>query len=277
MPYFEYRFITNNEAISEVLMALLAELPFDTFDLKETELLAYIPENECDIAQLTTYITELQQDYTFTWSQQLIPDENWNADWETSFQPIEVDGRCLIRAPFHPSRPGFEFDILIAPQMSFGTGHHESTYLVLAAMLDIDFSDKIVCDAGCGTGILSVLAAQKGAKSVFAVDHEEWAYRNAIDHMVLNEVGTCVSVHQGDFSLLDGKTVDIILANLNKHILIGNMHLFMAALNDSGTLVVCGILKSDLADVVAEVAKYFYQPISTSTKNDWLSIVFGKI
>lgn len=277
MQYLEYHFITSDEQTAEILMALLAEAGFDTFDQNEHELSAYIQESVDDIERIAAYLDELQQRFVFTWSQKQFEKKNWNAEWEKSFQPVCIANRCLIRAPFHPAQPGIEFDILIEPRMSFGTGHHESTNLIMEEMLGFNLQNKEVCDAGCGTGILAILAYKKGAKHVLGIDNEEWAYQNALDNIALNGIYSGVSVELGDFSLMEGRNFDVILANINKHIVLGNIARFFSSIQPGGYLIVSGILENDIQDVEKEAANYFFQLISTRTKNDWLCAVFQNI
>ena len=277
MQYLEYKLITADDQTAEILMALLAEEGFDIFDQNYNTLSAYIPEKAGNEITIANYLAELQQRFVFTWSQSQFEQRNWNEEWEKSFQPIVVSNTCLIRAPFHPARPEIAFDILIEPRMSFGTGHHESTYLMMEEMLGLNFNKKSICDAGCGTGILSVLAVKKGAQHVLAIDIEEWAYRNAMDNIALNGIYDQIDVELGDFSLMEGKQFDIILANINKHIVLGNIQQFFRSIQPGGILIVSGILQNDIQDVEKEASNYFFQLISTRTKNDWLCAVFQNV
>jgi len=277
IQYLAYHFTTADEQTAEILMALLADYGFDTFDQNDNQLSAYIPDKVEIKNEIATYLFDLQQKFVFTWSQTEMEQKNWNEEWEKNFKPVNIANRCLIRAPFHPAEKSVEFDILIEPRMSFGTGHHESTHLMIQEMLDLNFKGKSVCDAGCGTGILAILAAKKGAQSVFAVDIEEWAYRNALDNIALNNVIDEVTVELGDFSLLQDKQFDIILANINKHIVLGNIQQFFRSISPGGFLIISGILQNDINDVEKEAGNYFFQLISTSSKHDWISAVFQQV
>ena len=274
MLYLEYHLITPDEQTAEILMALLAEEGFDTFDQNENELHAYVPETTGAVEKFAEYLDTLQQRFVFTYSQKQFEQRNWNEEWEKSFQPITVSDRCYIRAPFHPAKADMEFDLLIEPRMSFGTGHHESTHLIIEEMLGLQFNKKTVCDAGCGTGILSILAVKKGATSVKAIDVEEWAYQNALDNIALNSIYDEIQVELGDLSLMEGQQFDIILANINKHIVLANIPQFFRSIQPGGLLIISGILANDIRDVEMEAGNYFFQLISTRTKNDWLCAVF---
>jgi len=274
MNYLEYNFISADEQTAEILMALLSEKGFDTFEQNANQLSAYIEEKKNVISEMDIYLADLQQKFIFTWSQKKFEDKNWNEEWEKNFQPIIVADKCIIRAPFHAANEEMEFEILIEPRMSFGTGHHESTYLLVEEMLELNFENKVVCDAGCGTGVLAILAIKKKSRYVFAVDNNEWAYQNTLDNIKLNEIYDEITTELGEIDLMDGKQFDIILANINKPIIIENIPLFFRSLNKGGLLIVSGILENDINDVIKEANNYFFNLISTRTKNDWICAVF---
>jgi ribosomal protein L11 methyltransferase len=276
-PYLAYHFTTADEQTAEILLALLADYGFDTFDQNENELSAYIADDGAIKNEIAAYLIDLRQQFVFTYTQTEMEQKNWNEEWEKNFQPILIDNRCLIRAPFHPADKNAAFDLLIEPRMSFGTGHHESTHLMIQEILGFNFSGKTVCDAGCGTGILAILAAKKGADSVYAVDIEEWAYRNALDNIALNNVIDEVTVELGDFSLLQDKQFDIILANINKHIVLGNIQQFFRSTKPGGYLIISGILQNDLHDVEKEAGMHYFQLISTRSRQDWIAAVFQQV
>ena len=274
MNYLEYTFTSADEQTAEILMALLSEKGFDTFEQNENQLSAYIEEEKNVIPEMVVYLADLQQKFIFTWSQQKFEDKNWNEEWEKNFKPVIVAEKCLIRAPFHPTNDQIEYDILIEPRMSFGTGHHESTYLLVEEMLGLNFENKQICDAGCGTGILAILAIKKKAAHVLAIDNNEWAYQNTLDNIKLNSIYDEITAELGEIDLMDGKQFDIILANINKPIIMENIPLFFRTLSQGGVLIVSGILENDINDVIKEANNYFFNLISTRTKNDWICAVF---
>ena len=275
MNYLEYIFSASDETTAEILMALLAEKGFDTFEHNENQLSAYIQEQILSSNDIETYLSDLQQKFIFTWQTKKYKDKNWNEEWEKNFQPVMVAGRCLIRAPFHDPDPDADFEIIIEPRMSFGTGHHESTYLMLEEILGLEFKNKTVCDAGCGTGILSILAAKKGALHVYGIDNIEWAHQNSIDNIAMNAVVNNVTVELGDIDLMSGKQFDIILANINKPIIIQNIPLFFRSLNTGGLLIISGILQNDLQDILKDAENYFFSPVSSKIKNDWICVTLA--
>ena len=275
MNYLEYIFSASDETTAEILMALLAEKGFDTFEHNENQLSAYIQEQILSSNDIETYLSDLQQKFIFTWQTKKYKDKNWNEEWEKNFQPVMVAGRCLIRAPFHDPDPDADFEIIIEPRMSFGTGHHESTYLMLEEILGLEFKNKTVCDAGCGTGILSILAAKKGALHVYGIDNNEWAHQNSIDNIAMNAVVNNVTVELGDIDLMSGKQFDIILANINKPIIIQNIPLFFRSLNTGGLLIISGSLQNDLQDILKDAENYFFSPVSSKIKNDWICVTLA--
>jgi len=277
MEYLEYNFTTSDEQTAEILIALLADKGFDTFDDNDVQLSAYIRKEDHLESAIAHFLNDLQDRFVFTWSFQAIAPKNWNEEWEKNFEPIRVGKDCLIRAPFHEADPDVTYDIIIEPRMSFGTGHHETTFLMSQEILGLQMKGKRVADAGTGTGILAILAAKKGAADVFAVDNEEWAWRNAIDNIAINGVIDSVHAELGGLDLMEGKTFDIILANINKHIILEHIQLFFRCLQPGGLLIVSGMFIRDLQDVEKEAARYFFQLISTQVRNDWVCAVFQNV
>ncbi|MEZ5015103.1 MAG: 50S ribosomal protein L11 methyltransferase [Chitinophagales bacterium] len=274
MEYLEFQFHTADEQTAEILMALLAEQGFDTFTQEQQELNAYIPADTLALEEIIAYISELQQQFVFNWVHKKYADINWNAEWEKNFHPVIIDDRCIIRAPFHEAPENIRYDIIIEPRMSFGTGHHASTYLMAVALLGIDCSGKEMADAGCGTGVLSILAAKKGAAHIYAVDNNEWAYHNAIDNIQLNGVGNSITLALGDLQLFTGRKFDIILANINRSIIYDHIPLFFRCLPKGGLIIVSGILQSAMPLIEERASAYYLQKRSLLTKDDWACAIF---
>ncbi len=276
-PYLVYHITAADEQTAEILMALLAEKGFDTFEHNENQLSAYITEALYTGAAIDHFLNGLQDQFVFTFKQEQVEQKNWNAEWEKNFTPIKIGQKCLIRAPFHPADPEVQYDILIEPRMSFGTGHHETTWLMANEMLSIDFHNKKVCDAGTGTGILAILAAKCGAQDVFAVDNEEWAYHNANDNIAMNGIFDGIETALGGLELMEGRQFDIILANINKHIILQHIPLFFRCLQPGGLLLISGMFTRDLPDVEQEAGRYFFQVMSSSEKNEWVCAIFQNV
>ena len=278
MDYIEVKLILqpHSDELAEILTAEFGELGFESFTDTETGFDAYIPIKDYSKNALTDCLEAYQKQAKITVADTLIKAKNWNAVWESNFEPITIDNRCTIRAPFHTDMPKLEFDIVIEPKMSFGTGHHSTTYLVAEWLLNNNVSNKKILDMGCGTGILAILAALKNARPIDAIDIDEWAYDNAIENVRTNKVAGSITVRQGDASLLKGHTYDIILANINRNILLQDMVTYSKSLVDGGTLVVSGIFTEDIPTITAEATKQGLQQVEEKSRNKWARIVFRK-
>ena len=228
---------------SEILLGLLVAYPFESFEEHEGYMIAYIPEDECDEEtkeEIHNTITRFEVDYTI----ETIEPQNWNALWEASFEPVIVEDFCVVRADFHEKPEGIQYDIVINPKMAFGTGHHETTYMMMAAMRNLEMQSKSIFDYGCGTGILAVLASKMGSNPIDAIDIEEESYENTIENATLNNV-TNIAVSCCNLENFKAKTYDIILANINRNVLLNSAEELYLRLNKGGTLLISGILDVD--------------------------------
>lgn len=252
MNYTEVSFTIEpfEEAIVDALIGELGNIGYDGFSYTDQGFMAYIPCKEFNqeaIAglQLLQYFSER---YRITTSIQEIKDQDWNKVWEENFTPILVDNRILVRAGFHEPIPGIEYEIIIEPKMSFGTGHHSTTALMLRTILESarSMKDKRVLDMGCGTGILSIMAAKVGAREITGIDIDEWAYNNAMENIRNNSLSN-ITIRIGDASLLqDEQPFDVVLANINRNILLNDMEHYTAKLNPQGHLIMSGFYLQDL-------------------------------
>lgn len=243
--YLEYSFrVIPLQPATDILIAELAALGFDSFAETESGLLAYIPkaDNPPDLKELHILSNP---DFQITYTVSEVAPENWNQTWEDNFEPILLDNRCAIRAPFHPSFD-VPYDIVIEPKMSFGTGHHETTHMMVQWLLKAEVQDKAVLDMGCGTGVLAILAAMQGANPVTAIDIDDWSYVNTRENIQRNGQEK-IRVLQGDASLLKGKTYDVVLANINRNVLLQDLPIYVSTLNTkSGELYLSGFYEEDL-------------------------------
>lgn len=264
---------------AEIVMAELAELPFDSFDVGDSLLKAYIPKDEYDPQALKVIIGGLD-DYGLDvgFSANLIPPSNWNAEWESNFTPIVVDGKCTIRAVFHKGLKKTRFNIVIDPKMAFGTGHHATTYLMCRALLGHETAvrGKTVMDMGCGTAILAILAAKMGAAHTYGIDIDAVAAVSAYDNARLNRVSRHVETYCGDASLLQMGKYDVLLANINRNILLQDIPTYARSLRKGGLLLVSGFYTEDMAMIVreAEIAGLIYE--SHDTMDNWCCVCFVK-
>ena len=258
--------------IAELIMAALGELGFESFVENENGLLAYIQAPDFDVSILNNQ--ELWPEGStpsYTW--QIIEDQNWNALWESNFEPVIIDGRCMVRAPFHPKNNDIEFDIEIEPKMSFGTAHHETTSQIICLLLNTDVKDKTVLDMGCGTGVLAILAAMKGASKITAIDNDEWAYHNSVENTAKNNLPH-IDVYQGDAALLEGKHFDILIANINRNILLNDMHHYRKCMTPGSILMMSGFYTQDVEAITTRANELGLSFISQTKKNNWATATF---
>ena len=256
----------------EILIAELGYAGFESFVETEDGVTAYIQKEECnenildDIQILNS--EEFQISYTFD----EIAQTNWNAEWEKNFNPIVVDDLCAVRAPFH-DKFDTKYDIIIEPKMSFGTGHHETTHMMIQHILHHDFTNKTVLDMGCGTGVLAILAEMKGANKVDAIDIDNWCYINSLENVERN---TChkITVLEGDAKLLIGRSYDIIIANINRNILLNDLERYTASLNKNGVLFLSGFYESDMPKIEEACSNYMLKFKEKLKRNNWVALKF---
>jgi len=275
MHYIRLR-VTCDAAFTEILMAEIAEAGFNSFIETESGFEAYTDEDETYNTQLLeSTLQKYQHVKPFETKLDEVEKENWNEKWENSFDPIIVADKIYIRAHFHPEK-NYPYVITITPKMSFGTGHHETTYLMLKSQLNIDHKNKIVMDAGCGTAILAIMASKLGAKFIDAFDIDEWSAINGNENTALNQVDN-VSIRQGKISTLTfDQSFDIILANINKNILLEEMPYYAQHLADGGNLLLSGFYESDIAELEQKANQFALHKVFQDTRNNWATIALKK-
>ncbi|WMI64615.1 50S ribosomal protein L11 methyltransferase [Aestuariibaculum sp. YM273] len=271
--YIGYEFtVTPLQPAVEILIAELGFAGFESFVETETGVTAYIQKEEWnseilnDVQILNS--DEFKIDYTFNEIEQT----NWNEEWEKNFNPIVVDDVCSVRAPFHEN-PNTKYDIIIEPKMSFGTGHHETTHMMIQHILKNDFTNKSVLDMGCGTGVLAILAEMKGAKPIDAVDYDNWCYVNSLENVERNNCGH-ITVIEGDASVLEGKKYDVIIANINRNILLQDMSTYVSCLNENGTLFLSGFYNDDIPVIQEACEKLMLKFVEKFERNQWVALKF---
>jgi len=253
MRYTEVNFLVNPvEPWRDVLMVELTEVGYEGFEETAHGIKAFIPTAEFDPSVLRSLLVPKDPHVSVTFTVHEVPEINWNARWEQEFQPVEVDGKVLVRAEFHPAAPPYEHEIIITPRMAFGTGHHATTRMMVKAMLAMDLRGKRVCDLGCGTGVLAILAERLGAAGVVAIDHDPVAVENARDNVAMNHCQRIV-VEKGDTDLANGAGYDAILANIERNTLVRSMVDMAAALAANGKLLLSGFVRED-GEVMAKSA-----------------------
>jgi ribosomal protein L11 methyltransferase len=273
MDYIQYTFtVTPPEPGSDILIALLADLGFESFSTTDTGLEAYIQEefdNEEDLKTISF------DDFSFSFVRTVIPKTNWNEEWEKNFSPVYVDDLVCIRAHFHPKSENAKHDIIITPKMSFGTGHHDTTWLVSKTMFELDFKDKTVLDMGCGTGILAILAKQLGANKITGIDIDDWSIENSVENAGINDASE-IGFKRGDATLLPEETFDVILANINKNVLKKDLPSYFKSLKKNGSLLLSGFFTADVEELKQLATELDFSFEKSYNKNEWAVIKLKK-
>ena len=271
--YIAYNFtVSSKEPATEILIAELGQVGFESFVETENGLTAYIQKEDFKENTLDDIFILKSDEFEISFTKEEINQVNWNSEWEKNFQPIRVDDLVSIRAPFHEN-PNLQYDIVIEPKMSFGTGHHETTHMMVQHLLDLDLENKKVLDMGCGTGILAIFTEMKGAKPIDAIDIDRWCYENSIENCERNNCKN-ISVYEGDASLLINKKYDVIIANINRNILLTDIKTYARCLNDMGVLLLSGFYQDDIPIIDTETSKYNLKLDKMIERNNWVALKF---
>ena len=272
--YIAYDFnVSPKEPATEMLIAQLGYVGFESFVEQDYGVTAYIQKQEWNSKILDDVFLLHSNEFNITFEHNEIAQTNWNEEWEKNFNPIQVDDLVSIRAPFH-TNPSLQFDIVIEPKMSFGTGHHETTHMMVQHLLALDLDTKKVLDMGCGTGILAIFAEMKGAKPIDAIDIDSWCYENSLENIQRNNCNH-ITVYEGDASLLKEK-YDVIIANINRNILLSDMKTYTDCLNENGVLLLSGFYKEDIVIIEDEVNKHGLTFETMIQRNNWVALKYVK-
>ncbi|NOQ92207.1 MAG: 50S ribosomal protein L11 methyltransferase [Flavobacteriaceae bacterium] len=282
MNYISYTFTIksdtlSNQISSEILISELGLVGFESFTENKNGVTAYIQKIDWH-GDILDEIQLLQsEEVVITYDIEEIEQVNWNSEWEKNFEPIQVDNLVSIRAPFHenpiPMAIGIKYDIVIEPKMSFGTGHHETTHLMIQHLIDLNLKGKRVLDMGCGTGILAIFAEMKGAKKLDAIDIDNWCYENSKENVERNNCEN-IKVFEGDVSLLKDKKYDIIIANINRNILLKHINVYANCLNQNGVLLLSGFYTEDISVIEKEANSYSLKLEKKLERNNWVGLKF---
>ncbi|WP_461629785.1 50S ribosomal protein L11 methyltransferase [Labilibaculum euxinus] len=266
-----------SEEIAEILIAELGELDYESFTQSEDAVEAYIQAPLFDMKEVEQLsINQLPNaPFKLSYSNKTVASQDWNALWESNFSPVIISDQVVIRASFHTDTPKVPYDIVIDPKMSFGTGHHSTTSLMVQSILELDLEGKSVLDMGCGTSLLAILASKRNAEKVDAIDIDEWPYTNSLENIKNNKADN-VSVFLGDAALLEGKQYDVVLANINRNILLNDMKHYVACLPQNGELVMSGFYTEDLKHIKEEAEKNNLEYISHKVDLNWVAVRFSK-
>jgi ribosomal protein L11 methyltransferase len=259
---------------AELLMAMLADIGFESFTENEDGTLSAFIQAPLFTGELSARLgSDEFSGFLESFKIDRIADQNWNAVWESNFEPVLIDGRCLVRAPFHEPMQGIEYDIVIMPKMSFGTAHHETTKLMIQYILGTELIGKSFLDMGSGTAVLAILARKRGAVLVTAVDNDEWAFNNAFENVGSNNFAD-IEVLLGDSSVLPGRKFDFVFANINRNILLGDIPAYRLSLNPGGKLFVSGFYSEDLPLIEAKAYEAGLLLVSHRIENNWTAACF---
>ena len=271
--YIGYDFkVEPLQPATEILIAELGYAGFESFVENESGVTAYIQKEEWDEHILDDIQILKSDEFKITHEFNEIEQTNWNAEWEKNFKPIVVDELVTVRAPFH-SKTDTKYDLIIEPKMSFGTGHHETTHMMIQHILKNNFEGKTVLDMGCGTGVLAILAEKVGAAKIDAIDIDNWCYLNSLENVERNNCNN-ISVYEGDVKLLDGKHYDIIIANINRNILLADIPQYAKCLNANGILFLSGFYEEDIPLIEAKCNKHMLKLVEIIQRDQWVSLKF---
>ncbi len=268
----------NDETRTDILAALLAEIDYESFVPSENGLIAYVPQTKYNTEALDTLIAQYPlPDTSITYAIEDIEGQDWNAEWEKNyFQPIVIDGECVIHSTFHTDVPSARYDILIDPKMAFGTGHHQTTSHMLRAILATDLHGCTVLDMGCGTALLAILARKHGAEHVTAIDIDPFAYENALENIRLNDTPDIDVRLGGSEALHEGEMFDYILANINRNILLDNMGIYASHMHTGSVIFMSGFYTDDIEMLRTEAARHNLRYTHSAENNRWAMAAFVK-
>jgi ribosomal protein L11 methyltransferase len=271
--YLGFHFsVEPKELGSEILVAELGELPFESFIESDLGIVAYIQKQFWTENILQDLHILSSPEFQISYTIEEIDQVNWNEEWEKNFEAIEVDGVCHVRAPFHPKNDA-KYDIVIEPKMSFGTGHHETTHMMIQHLLETNVTGKKTLDMGCGTAILAILAEMKGAHPIDAIDIDNWCYLNSIENAARNNCNQ-ITVYEGDADLLKDKKYDLIIANINRNILLNDMQTYVDCLNKEGILLLSGFYNEDIPFIDASCTEKGLTYVKKFERNNWVSLKY---
>ena len=267
--------IREVDPFTEIIIAKLNLIDYETFYENDNGVKCYIQSQNFNKEKLLEVLDEVSTKVKLEYSFNEIPQKNWNEEWEKNFDPIEINSKCFVRSKFHQINDAYDNEIIITPKMSFGTGHHETTFLMLNEMYNLNFKEKLILDIGCGTGILSILSSQKGAKEVVGIDTDEWAYQNSLENSDLNGIDN-INFFKGDINIVLDSKFNIILANINTNVILDEISKYYDLLLKNGDLLISGFLKEDLSIISKVANEVGFKLINKKNKDKWFMMHLSK-
>lgn len=279
MKYIEvkFNFSSQEEYVKDLLSSELGEIGFESFSPEGEALVAYVQKPVFDESALKQLLSDFEYDSQITFEANDAEEKDWNEEWEKNyFEPIVIGDQCVVHGSFHKDVPVAKYDIVINPKMAFGTGYHATTTLMMKALLSHDLTGKSLLDMGCGTAILAILSKKKGSGRTVGIDIDEWAYENAKENIVMNGTPD-IEIRLGGADALKEETFDIIMANINRNILLQDIQHYAKRLHPGSLLFMSGFYESDIPVIEAETQKYGLRKISYEKQNDWVGVKFEKM
>ena len=267
--------VEPKEQGSDILIAQLSELGFESFVETEAGFTAYVQEEDFSEEEIKFTFGDFEAIFKIEFTSKIIPQQNWNKEWESSFQPIDVEGKCYIRAPFHEKKIGFSYDVIIEPKMSFGTGHHDTTQLMIRQLMLLNVKNTSLLDMGCGTGVLAIVASLMGAHPITAIDIDDWSYENTLENLAKNNINN-VLVHKGNAQILEEKLFHTILANINKNVLLTDMTVYCHSLEKGGNLILSGFFVTDGDEIIRKAEILGLKFKDEKVSDQWMMLHFTK-
>ncbi len=275
MDYFQVSVTGIPEGEREILMAQLAELGFESFTENDDGIQGFVPADQFNESEVNLWLQKYAATSGIFYRTEKILAQNWNAIWESGYEPVVIGGKCMVRAPFHDPLPGMTYDLVIEPRMSFGTAHHETTSLMIEMLMEEEIDGKRVLDMGCGTAVLAILAFKMDARSVVAIDNDDWAYDNALDNVVRNNASP-VLILKGDASSIMAPAFDVIFANINRNILLRDIPVYAQCLTAAGLLYLSGFYEDDLEVVNDAAAMAGLKYVTHRVSNRWVGVKYSR-
>lgn len=277
MNYIELSIISRKQSYNDIIIAELSNAGFESFTEDKNQIFAYIPVNEFDKFIFENLRILHDKKFVEDYSTTEIIEKNWNEVWESNFEPILINNKCSVRAPFHKKPDNVVYDIIIEPKMSFGTGHHETTAMMITLLLESELKGKKVLDMGCGTAVLAILAEKSGADEVIAIDNDEWAYNNSVENIEKNN-SQIIKVMLGDVGLLEYTDYfDLIIANINRNVLLNDIPYYSKCLKKRATLLMSGFYSEDIEIINKKASQFKLELKRYIQNNNWAATVFQKL